>query len=99
MIYTAEMSGLSIVIALIWFIASTLLNDKKKKSSNKVDAIKVDKKTSSLFDLQGIRNFLEKQIEEPVLKNQKTIHHTSKLNIFQHKPSKNHNLLFIKMIL
>lgn len=46
MIYSAEFSGLGLIIALIWYIASTFLND-HKKSKKKVDA----KKSISFVDL------------------------------------------------
>lgn len=53
MIYTAEFSGLSIIIALIWFIASSVLNDKKKSKNNENE-----KSISNNFNLKNIRDFL-----------------------------------------
>ena len=58
MIYTAEFSGLGIVIALIWYIASTFLND-HKKSKKKVDA----KKSNSIFD-ELLKNLSNNTIEK-----------------------------------
>ena len=51
MIYTAEISGLGLVIALIWYLASTFLND-TKKSKKKIDA---SHKAESIFDINKIR--------------------------------------------
>ena len=68
MIYTAEFSGLGIVIALIWYIASTFLND-HKKSKKKVDA----KKSGSIFDelLKNLsNNVIEKINSDNLIDNQ-----------------------------
>ena len=50
MIYTAEISGLGLVVAIIWYLASTFLND-FKKSKNKVDA----EDSKSIFDFTTLK--------------------------------------------
>ena len=50
MIYTAEISGLGLVIAIVWYLASTFLND-FKKSKNKVDA----EDPKSIFDIKTLK--------------------------------------------
>ena len=59
MIYTAEFSGLGLIIALIWFLASTFLN-KHKKSNKKVDA----ENPGSIFNFNKIKDLLENSIKE-----------------------------------
>ena len=53
MIYTAEISGLGLVVAIIWYLASTFLND-FKKSKNKVAA----KDSKSIFDFTTFKTKL-----------------------------------------
>ena len=62
MIYTAEISGLGLVIALIWYLASTFLNNTKK--SKKIDA---SNKTESIFDFNKIRELIENSNNETQL--------------------------------
>ena len=50
MIYTAEISGLGLVVAIVWYLASTFLND-FKKSKNKVDA----EDSKSIFDFTTLK--------------------------------------------
>ena len=63
MIFTAEISGLGLVIALIWYLASTFLND-AKKSKKKIDA---SDKTESIFDFNKIRELIENSSNETEL--------------------------------
>tara|TARA_B100001250_G_C19718158_1_gene752538 strand:+ start:17 stop:466 length:450 start_codon:yes stop_codon:yes gene_type:complete len=50
MIYTAEISGLGLVVAIVWYLASTFLND-FKKSKNKVGA----EDSKSIFDFTTLK--------------------------------------------
>jgi len=63
MIYTAEFNGLGLIVFLIWFIASSLLQKNKK---NNKDSIELDDKdeNSNSFSMQDLRSLFDNSLNK-----------------------------------
>lgn len=63
MIYTAEFNGLGLIVFLIWFIASSLLQKNKK---NNKDSIELDEKdeNSNSFSMQDLRSLFDNSLNK-----------------------------------
>ncbi|MAV59359.1 MAG: hypothetical protein CMG07_05350 [Candidatus Marinimicrobia bacterium] len=91
MIHTAEFNGLGLIIFLIWFIASSLLQKNKKNKKNSIEPDDLDE-NSNPFSMQDLRSLFDNSLNKLKTDNNLVIEPEDNYNFITEK-SDNDNII------